>query len=140
MTYSREFVIRFDAVDQAHVVYYPRYFDYFHRTFEEWFGVSLGASYAHLVLEDNLGFPTVKADAEFLSPVRFGEHMRVDLQLAEIGPRSITMRYTAVRLPDEAVAARATVKKACVDNAAFESHDIPETWRRRLEAFKEGTE
>lgn len=138
MIYSREFVIRFDAVDQAHVIYYPRYFDYFHRTFEEWFAVSLGESYAHFVLEDDLGFPTVQAEAEFLTPVRFGEHMRVDLEVAEVGRRSITMKYTAVRLPDEVVAVRATVKKVCIKNSAFESLEIPEAWRSRLEAFREG--
>lgn len=139
MTFSREFRVPFGAVDQARVIYYPRFFDFFHRTFEEWFGDALGTSYAWLVTEENLGFPSVKVETEFLRPVRYGERLRVDLELAAIGRRSITMQYTAVRLPDGEVSARATVKKAMVQNDTFVSVDIPSHWRRRFEAFKEGS-
>jgi 4-hydroxybenzoyl-CoA thioesterase len=137
MSYAREFAVPFGVVDHARVVYYPRFFDFFHRTFEAWFG-ALGASYPQLVLEENLGFPTVRVETEFVKPVRYGDRLRVELELAEVGRRSITVRYTAVRLPDGEVAARATVKKALVDNDRFVSVDIPEAWRRRFEAFMEG--
>ena len=139
MTFAHEFDIHFGAVDHARVIYYPRFFDYFHRTFEEWFSAALGASYPQLVLEDNLGFPTVTVQTEFLKPVRYGEKLRVELELADIGRRSITMKYTAIRLPDGEVAARATVKKALVNNDTFTSVRIPDGWRQRLEAFREGS-
>ena len=90
------------------------------------------------MLEDGLGFPTVTVQTEFLKPVRYGERLRVELELADIGRRSITMAYTAIRLPDGVVSARATVKKALVNNDTFTSVSIPDEWRQRLEAFKEG--
>jgi 4-hydroxybenzoyl-CoA thioesterase len=139
MTFSREFRVPFGAVDQARVIYYPRFFDFFHRTFEEWFGDALGTSYAQLVLEEKLGFPSVRVETEFRRPVRYGERLRIDLELEAIGRRSITMRYTAVRLPDGEVSARATVKKAIVNQESFVSIDIPPQWRSRFEAFKEGS-
>ena len=139
MIFSHEFTIRFGAVDQARVIYYPRFFDYFHRTFEAWFDSALGASYPQLVLEENLGFPTVKVETQFVKPVRYGQRLRVDLEVADIGRRSITMRYTAVRLPEGDVSARATVKKAMVNNDTFTSVDIPEVWRQRFQEFKEGS-
>ncbi len=138
MTFAHEFDIHFGAVDQARVIYYPRFFEYFHRTFEEWFTVSLGAPYRQLVLDDNLGFPTVTVQTEFFKPVRYGDRLRVVLELADIGRRSITMNYTAIRLSDGEVTARATVKKALVNNDTFTSVRIPDEWRGRLEAFRDG--
>jgi 4-hydroxybenzoyl-CoA thioesterase len=137
MIFSHEFRVRFGAVDHARVVYYPRFFDYFHRTFEEWFGAALGASYDAFVNDDNLGFPSVTAQAEFLAPVRFGERLRIDLEVVDVGRRSLTVRYTGVRLPDGETAVRATVKKAMVDHQKFVAVDIPEVWRRRFQEFKE---
>jgi 4-hydroxybenzoyl-CoA thioesterase len=135
MKFSSEFTINFGAVDHARVIYYPRFFDYFHRTFEEWFGASLGTTYSRLVVDENLGFPTVTAEAEFVKPVRFGDRLRVELELDDIGRRSITMKYTAMRLPDGEISARARVKKALVNNDTFESLEIPGGLRERLEAF-----
>lgn len=137
MTFSREFPIRFGAVDQARVIYYPRYFDLFHRTFEDWFSDALGRSYPDLVLEDNLGFPTVRVETEFVAPLRYGDRVRIDLDLAEVGRRSLVVKYTAFRLPGLDVTARATITKALVDNDRFVSVSIPDEWRRRFEAFKE---
>jgi 4-hydroxybenzoyl-CoA thioesterase len=139
MTFSYEFRVRFGAVDHARVVYYPRFFDYFHRTFEEWFGAALGTPYADLVNKEKLGFPTVRAEAEFLAPVRFGERLRVDLELADVGRRSITVRYSGVRLPDGEPVVRATVKKAMIDHEKFAAVDIPDAWLRRFEAFREAS-
>ena len=34
MKFSAEFSVRFGEVDQARVVYYPRFFHYFHQAFE----------------------------------------------------------------------------------------------------------
>jgi 4-hydroxybenzoyl-CoA thioesterase len=45
MKFSAEFSVRFGEIDQARVVYYPRFFHYFHQTFEEWFARALGVSY-----------------------------------------------------------------------------------------------
>lgn len=137
MTFSHEFRVRFGAVDHAQVVYYPRFFDYFHRTFEEWFGAELGTSYAAFVDDENLGFPSVKAEAEFLAPVRYGDSLRIDLEIADVGRRSLTVRYTGVRVGDGKTVVRATVKKAMIDNEKFAARDIPEAWRRRFEEFRE---
>jgi 4-hydroxybenzoyl-CoA thioesterase len=138
MTFSYEFTVNFGAVDHARVIYYPRFFDFFHRTFEEWFDAALGEPYPSLVIDDNIGLPTVTTQAEFVKPVRFGDRLRVDLEIVAVGRRSITVSYTATRLSDGLVAARATVKKVAIDNDRFVSVDIPETWRRRFEDFMEG--
>jgi 4-hydroxybenzoyl-CoA thioesterase len=136
MTFSAEFNVRFGEIDQARVVYYPRFFHYFHQAFEEWFTQALGVSYPDLVLKENVGFPSVRVETEFLKPLRYGDRIRVDLELKEIGRTSITVGYTVVRLSDGVVSARATVKNVAINNDTFQPVPISDVWRRRFQAFQ----
>lgn len=137
MKFSAEFSVRFGEIDQARVVYYPRFFHYFHQAFEEWFSRALGVSYPDLVLKENVGFPSVRVETEFLAPLRYGDKIRVDLELLEIGRTSITVRYTLVRLADGATSARATIKNVAIDNDTFAPVPIADEWRRRFEKFRD---
>lgn len=136
MTFSAEFSVRFGEIDQARVVYYPRFFHYFHQAFEEWFAGALGVSYPDLVLKENIGFPSVRVETEFLAPLRYGDKIRVDLELLDIGRTSITVRYTLVRLSDGAMSARATITNVAINNDTFKPVPISDEWRRRFERFK----
>ncbi|HEU4364279.1 MAG TPA: thioesterase family protein [Candidatus Krumholzibacteria bacterium] len=140
MTFSAEFDVRFGDIDHARVVYYPRFFHYFHQAFEEWFGRALGVSYPDLVLKENVGYPSVRVESEFLRPLRYGDRIRVDLELLDVGRTSITVRYTLVRLTDGEVSARATIKNVAIDNDTFEPVVISEAWRGRFERFRTGAE
>ena len=135
MTFAAEFPIRFGDVDHVRVVYYPRFFHLFHRTFEDWFGSALGIPYSAVITEENIGFPAVSTQTEFLAPLRFGDRVRVELSLDNIGRKSLTCRYTVTRLGDGVTAARATIKTAVISNDTFESIAIPEPWRKRFERF-----
>ena len=137
MKFSAEFSVRFGEIDQARVVYYPRFFHYFHQAFEEWFAGALGVSYPDLVLKENVGFPSVRVETEFLTPLRYGDRIRVDLELVDIGRTSITVGYTLVRLTDGAVSARATIKNVAIDNDTFKPVPITDAWRRRFEKFRD---
>lgn len=136
MTYDAVITVRFGDIDPAGVVYYPRFFHYFHQAFEQWFGDALGVSYREVIYDQRVGFPAVNIDTEFVKPLRYGDSVRIELELADIGKKSLTIRYTAVRLPDEVVSARAVVKTAVIDNDSFEAIAIPDDWRKRFEKFK----
>ena len=137
MIFSAEFDVRFGEIDHARVVYYPRFFHYFHQTFEEWFGRALGVPYADVVSKGHLGYPTVRVETEFLKPLSYGERIRVDLELREIGNASITVGYTITRLSDGAVSARAVIKNVSIDDN-FEPAPITDEWRERFERFRKG--
>jgi 4-hydroxybenzoyl-CoA thioesterase len=137
-TFTSDFAVRFGDVDRARVMYYPRFFHLFHQTFEDWFGGALGVPYPQVVDNENLGFPTVKVETEFLKPLRYGDRVRVVLELVAIGAGSLTLTYTAVRLSDGEVAARATVKKATIENDTFRPVTIDDVWRERFERFQRG--
>ena len=136
MKFSAEFSVRFGEIDQARVVYYPRFFHYFHQAFEEWFDRALGVSYPDLVLKENIGFPSVRVETEFFAPLRYGDKIRVDLELLDVGTTSITVGYTLVRLTDGVTSARATVKNVAIDNETFKPVQIGDEWRRRFEKFR----
>lgn len=136
MSFAAEFDVRFGDIDHARVVYYPRFFHYFHQAFELWFGQALGVSYPELVDGHNIGFPSVRVETEFTSPLRYGDRVRVTIDIDDVGSRSLTLRYEMHRTSDEAICARAKITTVAVDNNAFKSVPIPDWLRERFESFR----
>jgi 4-hydroxybenzoyl-CoA thioesterase len=136
MKFTTELPVRFGEIDQAGVVYYPRFFHYFHQAFEEWFRDALGVSYPDLVLKEGIGFPSVRVETEFLKPLRYGDRARVQIEVLEVGRKSLTLRYELVRMPDEIVSARATITTVAINNESFSPVAIPDAWRERFERFR----
>jgi 4-hydroxybenzoyl-CoA thioesterase len=136
MKFATELPVRFGEIDQAGVVYYPRFFHYFHQAFEEWFGQALGVSYPDLVVKENIGFPSVHVESEFVKPLRYGDRARVEIEVVEIGRTSLTLRYELIRLPDGVTSARATITTVAINNTSFSAVPIPDAWRQRFERFR----
>lgn len=92
--------IRFADVDHAGIVYYPKFFDYFHIAMEEFFAARLGPrGYVELLDRDRIGFPSVNAQCEFKAPLRFGDTIEVEMSIARLSTRSVTFRFRVYRLP-----------------------------------------
>lgn len=119
--------VRFADVDHAGIVYYPRYFHYFHLAFEELWRQRLGArAYVDLLDRDRVGFPAVRAEAEFHAPLRFGDTVELELTVARLGGKSITFRYRAFRAGEPRVlAAEGKVVCAVTDLARFVAMPVP---------------
>ena len=58
MAYTTKVRVRFGDEDHAQIVYYPRFFNFFHVAFEDFFG-DQGHPYQKVLDEDQVGFPTV---------------------------------------------------------------------------------
>jgi 4-hydroxybenzoyl-CoA thioesterase len=93
MAYEQELTVRFDDVDYAQIVYFPRLFGYCHWVFEDFFAQEAGISYAELLSVRRVGFPTVHAEADFKAPLRFGDPVLVRMETVKLGTRSVTNRY-----------------------------------------------
>jgi 4-hydroxybenzoyl-CoA thioesterase len=137
----REFVaevkVRFADVDHARIVYYPRFFHYFHIAFEELFEREMGMKYPEVIDGDHVGFPAVKTEAEYRSPVRFGDVLRIRVTCSRLGSRSVTLHYRAERVKDGVLCTEARVTTACVDMRTFTSQVIPEKYRELFARFSE---
>ena len=122
--------IRFGDVDHARIVYYPRFFHYFHVAFEEFFFARLARRYVDVIERGKLGFPAVRAEAEFRAPLRFGQTLTMEVSVARIGKSSVAFRYVGRRGKRVAVAGEVTC--VCVDMRTFRSRPVPAALRREL--------
>jgi 4-hydroxybenzoyl-CoA thioesterase len=134
MTFTYALPVRFADVDHAGIVYYPRFFHYFHLAFEELWRARLGPrAYSELLDRDRVGFPAVRAECEYTAPLRFGDTAEIDVVVTRLGGRSITFGYRVFRAADgerpRTLAASGSVVCAVVDLARFVAIDVPERVR-----------
>jgi 4-hydroxybenzoyl-CoA thioesterase len=135
-SFVHEQKVRFDDVDHAGIVYYPRFFHYCHVAFEELFEV-IGVKFVDMLDGEHVGFPAVKVEGEYKSPVRFGDVLRVSVTCARLGDRSVTLRYRMERIKDGVLCMDARVTGACVDMRTFTSQEIPAKYRELFSRFSE---
>lgn len=131
--------VRFGDCDPAGIVYFPRFFDFFHDAMETWFSAALGLSYAQVVIGRKIGFPAVHSEADFKVPCAFGEAIAVELRVAQLGRSSIALAYL-VRGADGGL--RLTGATTCVvmdldpGSPSFRrAIAIPDDLRARIERF-----
>lgn len=128
--------VRFGDVDRAGIVYYPRIFDYFHQVFEGFFEEKVGIPYPEVIGGAlRAGFPAVRWEVDFLSPLKYGDRLPVRFQVARIGRTSIAFRYEIRRGAKPLVHALGTT--VCVDMRTFRAKPIPPRLRRVFSRFLE---
>lgn len=135
--FSHTFPVRFADVDHAGIVYYPRFFDYFHAAFEEFFRSRLGRrGYVDLLDRRKVGFPAVRSEADYRLPLRFGDLVRVDMSISRLGGKSIHFRYRLYRVEeanqdgDGVLSAEGQVVCVVTDLATFRGLEIPDDLRQ----------
>ena len=127
--------VRFGDEDRAGVVYFPRYFDFFHRAFEDFFR-NAGRPFREVIEQDGIGWPVVRAEADFKSSVSVGDDLRLELSLEKLGRRSSTFRYDGWRESDGGLVVRGATTVVCVDVTSFEPRDIPPAYRQMFETLR----
>lgn len=130
--------VRFGQVDYAGIMFYPRFFENFHTVFEDMFSERLGVPYDSILRDRRIGFPTVRIETDFRKPFRFGEPMRLALDVLKLGRSSITFRYRGFNgdADEPSVEAVGTVVVLHLDR--FETLPIPDDIRGALEGLLVG--
>ncbi|HUS28486.1 MAG TPA: thioesterase family protein [Kofleriaceae bacterium] len=127
MSFSYSLPVRFADVDHAGIVYYPRFFHYFHVAFEELWRARIGPkAYSDIIDNQRIGFPAVRAECDFKAPLKFGDTAEIEVSIPRLGAKSITFRYRIFRSGDRALCAEGHVITAVVDLAKFVAVAIPE--------------
>jgi 4-hydroxybenzoyl-CoA thioesterase len=127
MSFSFATPVRFADVDHAGIVYYPRFFHYFHVAFEELWRARIGPkAYSDIIDNQRIGFPAVRAECDFKAPLKFGDTAEIEVSIPRLGAKSITFRYRVFRSGDRALCAEGQVITAVVDLARFVAVAIPE--------------
>ena len=135
MVFRTTMKVRFGDIDHAGILYYPRFFHYFHIAFEEFFEECVGVSYDRILNQDRIGFPTVKVETEFRKPLAYGDLLEVAMEARRLGNASVTFAFTVYRAGTPEVCARSTHTVVCVDMDTFRPTSIPARCRDAFEAI-----
>lgn len=106
--------VGFGDCDPAGIVYFPRFFHFFHEAMELWFDGPVGAPYAELIGRRKIGFPAVHTEADFRVPCAMGDEIAVEQRVIHLGRTSIRFGYTVRGAHDPAGPVRLTGATVCV--------------------------
>lgn len=128
MAYVSRQPVRFADIDRAGIVYYPRFFDFWHRALEDFFNEDVGIAYHKLIDDRRIGLPVVHVEADFRRPLGHGDMVAIELSVDRVGEKSVTIRYRMIR-PAGDVAAEGTITHACIDMDSFRAVRVPDDVR-----------
>ncbi len=135
VAFSTSIKVRFGDVDHAGIVYYPRFFQYFHDAFEELIGDG-GFVYRQILDERRLGFPTVRTTCDFTAPVKWADPLVMTVTVLKLGRASATLRYRGTIGARAICDAQVTV--VCTNLDTFTSvpwpDDLRALWQRHLDS------
>lgn len=134
MAFRTSIPVRFGDVDHAGIVYYPRFYIYFHEAFEDFFN-DAGMAYNQLLDGQRVGFPTVHVETDFKAPLRYGDSLDIELSVPRVGRRSAAFRYVGYRHRDGRHCVTAEITTTCVNMDTFEAREIPEEVRALFARF-----
>jgi 4-hydroxybenzoyl-CoA thioesterase len=136
--FVHERAVRFEEVDAAHIVFFPRFLAYCHEAMEAML-TPLPGGYAGLVLDRKIGFPAVHVEMDFTEPLRFGDVARIAVTVERLGKSSCTFRYDLSRKADGAKIASIQHVCAVSDLVAMRAVPIPDDVRSALSVHLRAT-
>jgi YbgC/YbaW family acyl-CoA thioester hydrolase len=131
--FAYERPVRFEDVDAAQIVFFPRVLAYCHEAMAELMAGVVGG-YAALVVTRRVGLPTVHVDVDFTAPLRFGDVARIEVSVSHLGRSSCAFEMRILRVRDGTAVARVKLICASTDLSTLRSVPLPEDVRRLLEA------
>jgi acyl-CoA thioester hydrolase len=131
--------VEFADTDMAGIMHFAGFFRFMEAT-EHAFFRSLGLSIHMTVGEQSIGWPRVRAECEYLQPLRFEDEVEVRLRVREKKSKSLTYDFVFRRPGEaaEAVVARGSLTVVCValdpETRRMRAVPIPELIAGRIEA------
>jgi 4-hydroxybenzoyl-CoA thioesterase len=136
MAFRTSVPVRFGDVDHAGIVFYPKFFNYFHEAFERFFD-DARIPYERVIGERRIGFPTVHIECDYKAPLKYGDSLDLEVSVSRLGGRSAVFKYVGYRHRDGKHAVTAEITTACVDMDKFTSMPIPDDLRALFERFSQ---
>ncbi len=118
--------VRFQDVDAAGLVYFARFFEYFHTAYEVLL-TSAGHPLAEVISAKRWAAPLRHAEADYLSPARFGDVLLVELVAAAVEESEISLGFRLSEAGDRArVLALGQTVHTFVELPSFVRTKVPE--------------
>ena len=138
MSFRTLIKICFGDIDNAGIVYYPRFMHYFHLAMEEFFTNEIRIDYAEVLHKRNLSLPTVHLESDFRRRLRYGDQINMEVKVVNIGQASITWGYKGYRMDgEEEIVVEGQNVTVCVRTDTFEKIDVPDWLRQSLISYRE---
>lgn len=122
--------VRFQDVDAAGTLFYPRLLEYFSDAY-----LSLLATgrvdLRGKIADGSFRAPIVHAEADYLAPLRFGDTAVVEIAGARTGQRSFALGFRVIR-QDGTLAAVGQVVYVTIDRETFKSTPLPDELLEKL--------
>jgi 4-hydroxybenzoyl-CoA thioesterase len=133
MAFRTPIKVSFADIDNAGIVYYPRFMHYFHLAMEEFFSSVIGIDYSAVLHEKNLSCPTVHVECDFKQRIKYGDCIDMEVRIMNIGRSSITWGYRGcLHNSLEVVVVEGNNVTVCVRTDTFEKLDVPSWLRTKL--------
>lgn len=133
MGFTAQITVRFNHVDAAGIVFYPRYYEMLNEVVERWLEERLGTSFRDLHLAQKIGLPARSIAVEFLKASRLGDRLTFGLKVEKAGRSSLTLDVVCSCADEVRMTAKMTL--VCVSLAPLGAIPIPAALRERMAAF-----
>ena len=138
MNFRAPIKVCFSDIDNAGIVYYPRFLHYFHLAMEGFFESVLGIDYADVLHERNVSFPTVHLESDFRRKIKYGDRIDVEVRVIKIGKTSISWGYRGYLVGgDNDIIVEGHNVTVCVKTDTFEKIEVPTWLRQGLASYME---
>lgn len=101
MIFTKQEKIRFQHIDFAGIVFYPRFLEMLNGIVEDWFEEALDRPFSKM--HETNGIPTVDLKIQFKSPARLGEVLTKKLWVKELRNSSVLCGFQFVNESENTV-------------------------------------
>ncbi len=130
--------IRFQDIDAAGIIFYPRVLEMFHDVYGAFLAFA-GTPLPEVLRTGTWIAPVRHAEADYFKPLRFGDPVCVEICRAHVAETEATLGYRIARQEGGEVCVVGQVVHTFVDRASFKRTPIPELVRRALENLESGS-
>ena len=130
--------IRFQDVDAAGIIFYPRVLEMFHDLYVAFLAFA-GAPLPEVLRTGTWIAPVRHAEANYFKPLRFGDPVTVEICRAHLSETEATLGYRIARSDGGEVCVVGQVVHTFVDRTTFKRTPIPEPVRLALEHLEAGS-
>jgi 1,4-dihydroxy-2-naphthoyl-CoA hydrolase len=131
-------LIRFQDVDAAGIIFYPRVLEMFHDVYVAFLAFA-GAPLPEVLRTGTWIAPVRHAEADYFKPLRFGDAVAVEICRAHLSETEATLGYRIARADGGEVCVVGQVVHTFVDRATFKRTPIPDPVRLALEHLESGS-
>jgi len=119
--FETKYKIAFSETDPGGILFFAEFFKIAHITYERFFeSLNLKRNY---FLDKEFILPIVHANADYISPVKFGDELKCEVLVGKIGETSFELKYNLFN--KNQIAAKVITKHVVVKKEVFKKSEIP---------------